>query len=160
MTAEQEKIIEDYYLARREPLLEYAVGKLHDFHQAAELVQQIFEVACRKPEDLITSPNPYGWLTKVGAMLLRNNQRRRKVEQRLFALDLEEYRPDLFAAPPDHLSLRLTFGELVDTKEFELIYLMEVMGYTLAEIAKKKNITEAACKKRAERARKYLQKKL
>jgi DNA-directed RNA polymerase specialized sigma24 family protein len=37
---------------------------------------------------------------------------------------------------------------------------MEIMGYTLAEIAEELGISETACKKRAERARKYLQKKL
>ena len=59
------------------------------------------------------------------------------------------------------LGLRaMTYGSLVDTPQFQLIYKAEILGQTFAEIARDLGISEVACKKRAERARKYLQKKL
>ena len=82
-----------------------------------------------------------------------------RTERRVSAI-VDEYRPDLVAAPADSLPLRVHFGDLVDTPQFQIIYEMEFYGRTLAEIAKTLGISEAACKKRAERARKDLQKKL
>ena len=72
----------------------------------------------------------------------------------------DDYRPDLVAAPEVPLPLHVTYGSLVDTPQFRLLYETEVLGYTLAEIAVELDISEAACKKRAERARAFLQKKL
>ena len=72
----------------------------------------------------------------------------------------DEYRPDLVAAPAAPLPLRMHFGELVDLPQFRIVYEMEIQDRTLAEIAKDLDISESECKKRAERARKYLQKKL
>ena len=88
-----------------------------------------------------------------------NMASRQRTESRVIA-PVDEYRPDLVAAPADPLPLRVHFGDLVDLPQFRIVYEMEIVGRTLAEIAIDLGISEAACKKRAERARKYLQKKL
>ena len=90
--------------------------------------------------------------------MISNVESRLRTERRVIAF-MDEYRPDLVAAPADPLPLRMHFGDQVDTPQFHIIYEMEFNGRTLAEIAKDLGISEAACKKRAERARKYLQKK-
>ena len=159
MTAEQDKFFTAIYLDRRKSLLEYAESNLHNHALAEEAVQQAFEIACRKIEDFQSSPNPQGWIFNAVRFVVFNMASRQRTERRVIA-PVDEYRPDLVAAPADPLPLRVRFGELVDSPQFRIVYEMEIVGRTLAEIAIDLGISEAACKKRAERARKYLQKKL
>ena len=159
MTAEQDRFFTAIYLDRRKPLLEYAESNLHNHALAEEAVQQAFEIACRKIEDFQSSPNPEGWIFNAVHFVVCNVLSRQRTERRVIA-PVDEYRPDLVAAPADPLPLRVHFGDLVDSPQFRIVYEMEIVGRTLAEIAKDLGISEAACKKRAERARKHLQKKL
>ena len=159
MTEEQDRFLTAIYLDRRKSLLEFAESKLHNHALAEEAVQQAFEIACRKIEDFQSSPNPKGWIFNAVRFVVWNLLSRQRTERRVIA-PVDEYRPDLVAAPADPLPLRVHFGELVDTPQFQIIYEMDFYGRTLAEIAKDLGISEAACKKRAERARKHLQKKL
>ena len=159
MTAEQDKLLTERYQAKRKFLLEYAEGSLHNYALSEEAVQQTFEIACRKIDDFCNSPNPDGWLTKTLSFVIRNIESRRRSERRVITTTAD-YRPDLVAAPEEPVSLRVTYGSLVNTPQLCLIYESEVLGRTYKEIAKDLGITESTCKKRAERARKYLEKKL
>ena len=159
MTAEQNQFLSERYHEKRKFLLEYAESSLHNYALSEEAVQQTFEIACRKIDDFCNSPNPDGWLTKTLSFVVRNIESRQRSERHVIAMT-DEYRPDLVAAPEVPLPLRVTYGSLVDTPQFRLLYETEVLGYTLAEIAEELDISEAACKKRAERARIFLQKKL
>lgn len=159
MTAEQNQFLTEKYHEKRKFLLEYAESSLHNYAIAEEAVQQTFEIACRKINDISSSPNPDGWLTKTLSFVIRNIEHRQRAESRVVAIT-DDYRPDLVAAPEEPVPLRITYGSLVDTPQFHLVYEMEIVGKPLAEIAKDLGIGEAACKKRAERARKYLQQKM
>ena len=159
MTAEQNQFLSERYHEKRKFLLEYAESSLHNYALSEEAVQQTFEIACRKIDDFCNCPNPDGWLTKTLSFVVRNIESRQRSERRVIAIT-DDYRPDLVAAPEVPLPLRVTYGSLVDTPQFRLLYETEVLGYTLAEIAEELDISEAACKKRAERARIFLQKKL
>ena len=122
-------------------------------------MQQAFEIACRKIEDFQNSPNPKGWIFNAVRFVVSNVASRQRTERCIIAI-MDEYRPDLVAAPAEPLPLRVHFGDLVDSPQFRIVYEMEIVGHTLAEIARDLGISEDACKKRAERARKHLQKKL
>ena len=159
MTAEQDRFLTDRYQAKRKFLLEYAESSLHNYALSEEAVQQTFEIACHKIDDFCNSPNPDGWLTKTLSFVIRNIESRQRTERR-FIVPLDEYRPDLVAAPEVPLPLRVTYGSLVETPQFRLVYEAEVLGRTYKEIAKDLGISESTCKKRAERARKYLERKL
>ena len=159
MTAEQDAFVTAKYHEKRKFLLEYSVSNLKDHALAEEAVQQTFEIACRKIEDFCGSPNPDGWLIKTLGLVIRNLERRRRTERGIMVV-ADDYHPDLVAAPEIPMSLRITYGSLVDTPQFRLLYETEVLGFTLVEMSRKLGISEAACKKRAERARKYLRKKL
>ena len=159
MTAEQDQFFTKIYKERRKPLLEYAESVLHNHAIAEEVVQQAFEIGCRKIEDFQNSPKPEGWIFRSLEFVISNMKSRLRTERRVIAI-MDDYRPDLVAAPADSLPLRVHFGELLDTPQFRIVYEMEIQGRTLAEIAKDLGISETACKKRAERARKDLQKKM
>lgn len=159
MTAEQDAFVTKKYHAKREFLLEYAMSNLRDYVLAEEAVQQTFEIACRKIEDFTDSPNPDGWLTKTLGLVIRNMERRCRAERRI-VVSMDEYSLNSVEAMELPLPLHVIYGSLVDTPQFRLIYKTEVMGCTLAETARELGISESACKKRAERARKFLKKKL
>ena len=159
MTVEQMGFLTALYIKKREFLVEYANGSLHNYALAEEVVQQTFEIACHKIEKVCTSPNPEGWLTKTVGFVIRNAESRKRTEGNVIAFSAD-YRPDLVVAPADPLPLHVTYGNLVNTPQFQIIYEMEVEGRTLAEIAQDEGISLDACKKRAERARKYLQRKM
>ena len=159
MTAEQNQFLTERYHEKRKFLLEYAESSLHNYALSEEAVQQTFEIACRKIDDFCSSPNPDGWLTKTLSLVIRNMEKRQRSERRVIAIT-DEYRPDLVAAPEVPLPLRVTYGSLVDTPKFRLVYEAEVLGRTYKEIAKDLGISESTCKKRAERARDWLRRKL
>ena len=159
MTVEQDQFFTKIYKERRKPLLMYAESALGNHAMAEDAVQLAFEIGWRKIEDFQNCPKPEGWIFKSLEFVISNMKSRLRTERRVIAIT-DEYRPDLVAAPADPLPLRMHFGDLVDTPQFQIIYEMEFYGRTLAEIAKELGISEAACKKRAERARKDLQKKL
>ena len=159
MTTEQTRFITALYLKKRQFLVEYANASLKNYPLAEEAVQQTFEIACHKISSVCSSPNPEGWLTKTLAFVIRNAKSRQRTEQNVIAFNAD-YRPDLVVVPEEQLPLHVTYGNLVNTPQFQIIYDMEVEGKTLAEIAEEEGISLSACKKRAERARKYLQKKL
>ena len=159
MTAEQDQFFTKIYKERRKPLLMYAESALGNHSMAEDAVQLAFEIGWRKIEDFQNCPKPEGWIFKSLEFVISNMKSRLRTERRVIAI-VDEYRTDLVAAPADPLPLRVHFGDLVDTPQFQIIYEMEFNGRTLAEIAKDLGISENACKKRAERARKDLQKKL
>ena len=159
MTADQNAFLTEHYMEKRKFLLEYAESSLHNFALSEEAVQQTFEIACRRIDDFYNHPNPGAWLTKTLGFVILNIQSRQRSERR-YVIPLDEYLPDLVAAPERPPSLRITYGSLVDTPQFQLLYEAEVMGRSYKEIAKDFGISEDACKKRAERARKYLRQKL
>ena len=159
MTTEQDQFFTKIYKERRKPLQIYAENALGNHAMAEDAVQLAFEIAWRKIEDFQNCPKPEGWIFKSLEFVISNMKSRLRTERRVIAI-VDEYRPDLVAAPADPLPLRVHFGDLVDTPQFQIIYEMEFNGRTLAEIAKELGISENACKKRAERARKDLQKKL
>ena len=159
MTVEQDQFFTKIYKERRKPLLMYAESALGDHAMAEDAVQQAFEIGWRKIEDFQNCPQPEGWIFRSLNFVVNNMKSRLRTERRVIAIT-DEYRPDLVAAPADPLPLRVHFGELVDLPQFRIVYEMEIMGRTLAEIARDLGISEDACKKRAERARKHLQKRL
>ena len=159
MTAEQNQFFTTIYQERRARLLEYAESVLGNHAMAEDAVQQAFEIGWRKIEDFQNSPKPEGWIFRSLEFVISNMKSRLRTERRVIVI-MDDYRPDLVAAPADPLPLRVHFGELLDTPQFRIVYEMEIQGRTLAEIAKDLGISETACKKRAERARKNLQKKL
>ena len=159
MTTEQDQFFTKIYKERRKPLLMYAESALGDHAMAEDAVQQAFEIGWRKIEDFQNCPQPEGWIFRSLKFVVNNMKSQLRTERRVIAIT-DEYRPDLVAAPADPLPLRVHFGDLVDLPQFRFVYEMEIQDRTLAEIAEDLGISETACKKRAERARKYLQKKL
>ena len=159
MKPEEKELIDRLYFEMYDPLVSYANSCLNDQHRAEELTQEVFVSAVRKPEALLNSPNPKGWLYKAMWNMIQNSNRVTTRQMKLIA-DFLSVNGREVAVSMDQPDLKLQFGELAETEEFKLIYDMAVLGKSQQEMAIERGITVINCKKRVERAKKFLRRKL
>lgn len=159
MNENQKAIIDQLYFDFYRFLLMYADSSLKNIHLAEEAVQETFAIACSKPECLCACPNQRGWLVNTLKNVISNIERRRANAAKLI-VDCLGDDLDLLPAPEAHEDLSLLYGDIADTKEFQMMLEISQDKKSLIQIAEEKGITVDACKKRAQRAREYLQKRI
>ena len=156
---EQRRFIEKMYLSMFELLMAYACSSLESESIAEEAVQETFRIACLKPEAVINSPNPKGWLIKTLKNVIRNTKRKQAGALKL----LSEYlatQNNRAGISEDTISLEVIYGNVAELEEFKLIKEMAVDGLSQLEMAQARGISLDACKKRVQRAKKYLRNKI
>lgn len=159
MTAEQSNRIEQLYFEMYELLLAYARSSLENDSLAEESVQETFRIACLKPNDLLESPNPKGWLINTLKNTIRNSKRSRATARKLLVTYMAEGNYDI-AYSEDKISLEVMFENVAHLDEFKLIKEMAVEGKTHLEMANARGISVDACKKRVQRAKEFLRRKI
>ena len=159
MKPEEKELIDRLYFEMYEPLVSYANSHLNDQHRAEELTQEVFVSAVRKPEALMNSPNPKGWLYKTLVHMIQNSNRVTTRQMKLIADYLSVNGAEITVSF-DQPDLMLKYGALAETEEFRLIYDMAVLGKSQQEMAAERSITVVSCKKRVERAKKFLRRKM
>lgn len=159
MNAEQSELIESLFLEMYDMLKSYALSILRDESLAEEAVQETFQVACHRPEALFESQNPKGWLVNTLKFTLRNMKRNRESAQLLLSKYLST-QTEAIAFSEDKVCFEVLYQNVADTEEFKLIKEMAIDGKSHLEMANARGITVAACKKRVQRAKEVLQKKL
>lgn len=159
MTDEQDRRIAELYLEMYKNLLQYAKAKLNnDLLLAEEVVQETFRIACTKPEDICTSKNPQGWLKQTLKFVIQNEWRTQaSVRDRQ---EVYNSAHEMDAVSEDKLNLSLLYGNLSGTEEFRLVKEMALEGKSQQEIAEERGISLNACKKRIQRAKMTLRKKI
>ena len=125
MNAEQDKLIDELFRRLYRFMLNYAQSSLNNKSLAEEAVQETFAIACRRIDRVCGSENPEGWLVETLKGVIKNIEGRQQTANRIIA-DLPEYRPDLVAAPSDQVNLKIIYGSVANTKEFQLVYAMAV----------------------------------
>lgn len=159
MDADQSVRIARLYLEMFNKLMIYARVGLDNEALAEEAVQETFRIACQKPEMLLESPNPQGWLV----LTLRNTIRNIKSNQASARRIIERYLvPQIteISTLEDGVNLRVLYENIADTEEFKLLAEMAIEGKSHAEMAKARGISVNACKKRVQRAKEKLQQKI
>ena len=159
MKPEEKEFIDQLYFEMYESLVSYAYSSLQDLHRSEELAQEVFVSAVQKSESLLSSSNPRGWLYKTMWHMLQNNGRTTAHQMKLIA-DYLAVNGTEITMTVDKISLKLQYGKLAETEEFKLIYDMAVLGKTHEEMARERGISINTCKKRAERAKKFLRRNL
>ena len=155
MTEQQNKIIEQLYLSLYVKMLIYARATLRDEPLAEEAVQETFRIACMRPEVLCESPNPGGWLLNTLKNVMKNTVKTRERANRMLCA-LSEMGEKSSA---DSIRVETAYGNVSHTDEFRLIQGV-AEGKSMLELARERNITVEACKKRVQRAREYLLKNI
>ena len=159
MRLEEREFIEKLYLEMYDKLKIYAKVSLYSEALAEEAVQEAFGIACQKPEALYQSPNPRGWLMQTLKYTICNMKSSRETGRRI----LEQYqevqkRDNVYTE--DRTKLHLLYGDVAQLEDFILLYEMIIVGKSHAELAKSRGITIDACKKRVQRAKENLRKKI
>lgn len=159
MTVDQKDFIEQLYLELYERLRIYACTALENEALAEEAVQETFRTACMKPEELCQSPNPRGWLYQTLKNTIWNTKRTRSNAKRFLTEYTVMHGRD-GAYSEDQIGLETTYGNLSDLEEFQLLREFAVDGKSHLEMATKRGISVEACKKRVQRAKEFLRKKI
>lgn len=159
MNAEQSQRIEELYLEMFEKLMAYACSNLDNKALAEEAVQETFRIACQKPLQLCESTNPRGWLVQTLKYTIRNMRSSRASAKRI----VEKYlmtQVKEFSFSEDKLDLRILYENVADTEEFKLLVEMAIEGRSHMEMASRRGISVNACKKRVQRAKEILQRRI
>lgn len=159
MNTEQRQKIEALYLEMFDALKMIARSKLLSDALAEEAVQETFRIACQKPEALCSSPNPQGWLTLTLKNTVCNIHRARSNAQKLVQLYMVSQMKDV-SLSEDRINLSILYEDVTDSEEFKLLAELALEGKSHKEIAVARGITVEACKKRVQRAKEKLRKKL
>ncbi|MGB8455945.1 MAG: sigma-70 family RNA polymerase sigma factor [Anaerocolumna sp.] len=153
--------IEKLYQEMFYSMLAYAQNALNGRALAEEAVQDTFRIACAKAENLLSSPNPKGWLLNTLKHVIRNTIRSRAYLNRLViaSLDFDEnISPEKEYI--DDLKIDLLFSDLADDEDYKLIKKIALDKCTILEVAEELGISVEACHKRVQRAKKRLKKRI
>ena len=158
MTSDQRKRIEEFYLEMYDRLFIYARSAVDNESLAEEAIQETFRIVCMKPEDLLSSPNPKGWIVNTLKYTIQNMKRSRDKANVLLTQYLAANSSVAFSE--DRISLEVTYENVARSEEFSLIKEMAVDGRSHMEMAQSRGISVAACKKRVQRAKEFLRRKI
>lgn len=159
MNLQQNEEIRQLYLEMSSKLFDYALSSLGNESLAEEAVQDTFRIACQKPEALCNSPNPQGWLVNTLKYVISNTVKSRETSTRILT-EYYKLRMGEIQESTDPEDLELLYHDLTNLEEYQLVKEMAVDGKSYLELAKERNISIEACRKRMQRAREFLQRKI
>lgn len=156
MDIDQDKKIEELYREMFHPCLVYAKSTLNDINLAEEAVQDTFRIACEKTDDLLSSPNPKGWLIKTLKNVIRNMKKTRvqinKIVVSTFVFD------EIPCTDSDNENPDLLYSGTINDEDFALLKKIGIDGSSMLEMAEELGISVEACKKRVQRAKQKFKK--
>ena len=159
MKARYKLEIERLYLQLYPLLFEYARSSLSSDSLAEEAVQETFRIACQKPEAMINSPNPEGWIMNTLKNVLKNTIRNQNISRRIL-LDYFASNINDITVTNDRVGLEILYEDVADLEEFKMVKAMALEGKSYLEMSQELGISMAACRKRMQRARETLRKKI
>ena len=100
----------------------------------------------------------YGWIINTLKYSIQNSRRNRDKAMLLLTQYMVSHDEHSFSE--DKISLDVTYGNLAQSEEFQLIKEIAVDGRSHLEMAQKRGISVSACKKRVQRAKEYLKRRI
>ena len=166
---DQERLLEELYREMYSVLLCYANAALKDKALAEEAVQDTFRIACAKILELSESPNQKGWLMLTLKNVIRNTRRELAALNQLFVSAIsidDEIVLETYALETDYdkriedAEVDILYADLLSPDEYSLLKKIVLQRYTIADVARELGISVESCKKRVQRAKQKLRKKL
>ena len=157
MNTDQSAFIRQLYLEMYDMMMCYARSSLQNESKAEEAVQEAFQIACQKPDALMNSANPKGWMINTLKNTIHNSQHEMDRDRRLLAAFLALHSPQV-AITENRVRLEVDYGDMVHLEEFKLLEDMVLKGKSQLEMAQERGISLVACKKRVQRAKETLRK--
>lgn len=159
MTDSYREQIEMLYTTMYRKLYLYANIILKNHALSEEAVQEVFQIACSKPNSLFRSKNPEGWLVITLKNVISNTLRSRASAEKLLN-DYIKYEATQLLQTENLLDISLLYEDLAKTEEYQLIKEMILDGKSHLEMAQERGISVTACKKRVQRAKSVLKDKI
>lgn len=159
MNARYSKELHRLYLQMYAQLFEYARSSLNNDAMAEEAVQDTFTIACQKPESLLGSPNPEGWLVITLKNVILNTLRSQNAAKRIM-IDYIAANSSELAISNDQVGLEILYDNIKDLEEFDLVKERVLEGKSYLQLANELGISVASCRKRMQRAKELLRKKI
>ena len=151
------EIYHTYY--RRLYILAYSI--LGKQAEAEVAVQEAFAVACQKPEELMRSENPVGWMkstVRYRALHILEDQKR--IASLFMSLEPLDHSKEPSCSDSSDSELAEFCQSVVTEDEFAFFLRIAKGSSSIREEAQRQNIKLATCYKRFERIRKKLQQAL
>ena len=157
LNQEEEKYIEQLYREMYTRLCFYAKNALGSRTLAEEVVQDTFRIACIKPDSLMNSQNPHGWLINTLKNVIRNRQRTEARLSNALLVAMSVCEPQA-KANVETAEFHAAYSDALGKDDFQLLINIVIRKYSMLEAAEELGISVEACKKRVQRAKKKLQK--
>lgn len=159
MDQRQKEMMEILFRETSGKMFIYSQKCLGNSSLAEEAVQETFRIACSTPEKVLSSPNPGGWLMNALKYTLHDIFReQKKIAAILELCQMEQHTPE----PPidENLDPDILYKDLADDKDYILLKQFANAGVAITAFAKVLDISPEACKKRIQRARARMQKRM
>ena len=137
----------------------YASSVLQNRDLAEEAVQDPLCILCTKGDEALKKENPRGWLMCTLQNVMRNMNRQRMMMNRLIMTSLQAENLEEMLAY-DEENVDILYGDVSVRADFQLLKRIVLDDYNMLEAAEEFGITVEACKKRVQRIKKLLRKKL
>ena len=141
-------ILDKLILDNHDTLLGFACHFLNNPETAEDAVQDTYLVAQIRFDDMMTSPNPAGWLMNTLKNIIGDIYERRKRMRELFVPLDENHATTGFPSNP-----RLEYEGIVGGKDLDLLLWVYCDELSYQEAADRLGINLSACKKRIQRAK-------
>lgn len=154
----QYHMIEQLYNDMFAMLYAYAFSALQHPAEAEEAIQDTFRIACCRAAELEAAENRNGWLVNTLKYVLCNHRRTRARMSRLLMRTIL-YEDELLQPDPAQ-DADNTVEEALSPQDLALVKYLFLEQHTMAEATEKFGLGMEACKKRVQRVRKKLGKKI
>lgn len=145
------------YIEQFDFLYYLACSMLHDDHLGYDLVQDTFQVAFMKIEELMHHPNPAGWLVQTMKYKAAHIQRDQKLLLELNeAVMAHNDGTSVFEEHEDDWKKR--WLNVLSEAELTMLQKYYGEGYPIQTVAQEQGIGVEACYKRLQRAKKKIRK--
>lgn len=148
----ENEFIAALYSEMYRPLSAYAYGVLHNTALTEEAVQDTFRIACTKPENLIHSENPKGWLVNTLKNVLRN-MKKSHARMRTYVLATVPLDEAIEVPAQENPYYEVLYSDLVQPDDYRLLKLLAVDKHSIQEVSEMYGISMDACRKRMQRAK-------
>jgi len=142
-----EDLIYQLYQSMYKKLVRAAMTKLRNYPDAEDITQDVFTLAEMKKNDLLTHPNPEGWLFDVlKNKILHEYRTRGRFKVALGKLEAgysDHYIPEDDSVPD--------IFDCITKDEYDLLKRIYVDGYTIRLVAEQSGLNYETCRRRVQR---------
>lgn len=148
--------IADAFQRYHDYLLDIAQQRGCSKYAAEDMVQEVFLIVVQNPDKFLDSTNRISWLISTLNHRIKHLKRDAQYASQL-QVELEKLYSEHHE---DQLALKLVYSGIIDERDFELLILYAVEGYSYEELSSRTGLEEANCRKHIQRARERFRKAL